>query len=227
MFYVESADARAALMTIYLLRYPPAGRNHQHNSPKRHSPVLRVKNPNVPCKERRRRDRSTMSPGKGSLFTNVQQIKVNQVLPVERRPAGNKGGIGRTIYDKGSTLMSPPTIMWERRGRTGAFREACAVDFSAQIFPALEKAGDTEEYGEGPDWDMLMGRREDRLLLMAPPLRTDFQYRPETPELSPVDSDGTTDSDMSWEEILSTTIDGLVADNMFNMFINVDECAEL
>jgi hypothetical protein len=246
MPYVESADARVALMTMYLSRYPLAGSHSQRFSSKRFSHSsssgLRVKNTNLPPYHKPQ-DRFVKSLGKTAFMKDLKLYRSEDGkifgIPIEESGDDDIRGSGRTVYETGITKTPRSAQRWKNHSQAETALGLSPV--SSPLFVSLAdiERRDTGQRRKRPGSGKLARRRGVRRirkedLRVIPPQRMDIECV-QMPELSPVDSDDSTDSEMSWNDLLLSTtdesymgsiMDDSIMDEMFNTFINVDECAD-
>ena len=243
MPYVESADARVALMTMYLSRYPLAGSHSPRFSSKRFSHSsssgLRVKNTNLPPNHKPQ-DRYVRSLGKTAFMKDLKWYRGEDGkifgIPIEESGDDDIRDSGKIVYEAGITKTPRSAQRWKNHSQAET-----ALGFSPVSSPRYVKLADIERRDTGqrrkrPGSGKLARRRGVRKegLRVIPPQRMDVECV-QMPELSPVDSDDSTDSEMSWNDLLLSTteepnigpiMDESIMDEMFNTFINVDECAD-
>lgn len=168
MSYVESADARAALMAII------HHSRHYTSSKIEKNPIARKTKRSLMMKKSRR-----------------QRTKVD--LPTQQATSR-----GRTVHD---ICPRNPT------GRVIGISSRCA-----RIIYSLEEAETIRWRRKGAEWTGWRGHEE---IWIVTPMAN--------PELSPIGSN----SELSWSGSVSETRDEIMdADDMFDMYINVDECAD-
>jgi hypothetical protein len=208
---IESADARTVLMATYLSRYPPAGIISHQTS--RSDVQTRMR---IPAESRQRGGITKLGTGAFLKDETLRRAGDGKIVRVPfGQTKGDFGVQGRTIYDDGSSAEPKfcPTVAALARIESEASRYAS---------DRLKALGVGWEEMEHEKMEFRSRKSMGEMFLTAPsPGVTNIAY----PGLSSSRSSGphAMDSEMSYEY----SMESCKADEMFDMFINADECADV